>query len=222
MSYHERLQSVLERIENAKQTSSFKENIKLVAVSKTVTSPEVEKLYHAGCAAFGENRVQSLKQKYDELKALDIEWHFIGRLQTNKINQLIPLRPALIHSCSSLELALEIDKRLKDKDQKLDVLLQINSAEEETKAGVEIKDAARIYEEILSLCPNLNLKGVMSIGAHTNEPKDIQKSFEITREIYERVLPLGAQYCSMGMSGDFELAIKCGANIVRLGTILFQ
>jgi pyridoxal phosphate enzyme (YggS family) len=222
MSYHERLQSVLERIENAKQNSAFKENIKLVAVSKTVTSLEVEKLYHAGCAAFGENRVQSLKQKHDELQELDIEWHFIGRLQTNKINQLISLRPALIHSCSSLELALEIDKRLRAKDQKLDILLQINSAEEETKAGVEAENAIHIYEKILNSCQNLNLKGVMSIGAHTDDTHLIQKSFETTRKIYERVLPLGAQYCSMGMSGDFELAIKCGANIVRLGTILFQ
>ncbi|MDR1614020.1 MAG: YggS family pyridoxal phosphate-dependent enzyme [Campylobacteraceae bacterium] len=222
MSYQVRLQSVLERIETAKQNSVFKENIKLVAVSKTVTSCEIEKLYNAGCGIFGENRVQDLKQKHDELKNLDIEWHFIGRLQVNKINQLISLRPALIHSCDSLKLALEIDKRLKDKNQKLDILLQINSAEEETKAGVETEDAVKIYEDILHSCPHLNLKGVMSIGAHTDDVKLIQKSFEATREIYERILPLGAKYCSMGMSGDFELAIKCGANMIRLGSILFK
>ncbi|MDR2081393.1 MAG: YggS family pyridoxal phosphate-dependent enzyme [Campylobacteraceae bacterium] len=222
MFYHEKLQSVSQRIENAKQNSNFKENIKLVAVSKTVASAEILRLYKAGCIAFGENRVQSLKEKCEELYTLSIEWHFIGRLQTNKINQLIALRPALIHSCDSLELALEINKRLKIKNQKLDILLQINSAKEDTKAGVEPENAVQIYEKILNLCPNLNLKGVMSIGAHTDDVGAIQKSFETTREIYEQILPLGAKYCSMGMSGDFELAIKCGANIIRLGTILFK
>ncbi|MDR2789748.1 MAG: YggS family pyridoxal phosphate-dependent enzyme [Campylobacteraceae bacterium] len=222
MFYHEKLQSVLLRIENAKQNSAFKENTKLVAVSKTVTYAEVLGLYKAGCTAFGENRVQSLSEKCEKLSALSIEWHFIGRLQTNKINQLIALRPALIHSCDSFELAFEINKRLKVKNQTLSVLLQINSAKEDTKAGVQPENAVQIYEKILNSCQNLNLKGVMSIGAHTDNIGAIQKSFETTREIYERVLPLGAKYCSMGMSGDFELAIKCGANIIRLGSVLFK
>ncbi|MDR2341750.1 MAG: YggS family pyridoxal phosphate-dependent enzyme [Campylobacteraceae bacterium] len=220
MFYYEKLQSVLQRIENAKQNSVFKENIKLVAVSKTVTSAEVAKFYKAGCADFGENRVQSLKEKCKELYTLPIEWHFIGRLQTNKINQLITLNPTLIHSCDSLELALEIDKRLKDGE--LDILLQINSAKEETKAGVMPEITLRTYENILKKCPKLNLKGVMSIGAHTNDIGAIQKSFETTRKIYEQILPLGAKYCSMGMSSDFELAIKCGSNMIRLGSILFK
>jgi pyridoxal phosphate enzyme (YggS family) len=166
--------------------------------------------------------VQSLKEKCEELSALPIEWHFIGRLQTNKINQLIALHPALIHSCDSLKLALEIDKRLKMLDQTIEVLLQINSAKEATKAGVEPKNAMDIYKEIIHTCQHLKLKGVMSIGAHTDDIGAIQKSFETTREIYELALPLGAKYCSMGMSSDFELAIKCGANIIRLGSVLFK
>ncbi|MDR1977089.1 MAG: YggS family pyridoxal phosphate-dependent enzyme [Campylobacteraceae bacterium] len=212
------LQSVLERIEKARQN----EEIKLVAVSKTVTSLEVAKLYNAGCRAFGENKVQALKQKQEELSHLPIEWHFIGRLQTNKINQLIDLNPALVHSCDSLELAIQIDKRLKIKNKTLDILLQINSAKEASKAGVTPELALKTYEDILKTCPNLNLKGVMSIGAHTDDTDTIQKSFETTRGVYEQTKPYGAIYCSMGMSSDFELAIKCGANIVRLGSILFK
>jgi pyridoxal phosphate enzyme (YggS family) len=212
----------MQRIENAKQNSGLKEDIKLIAVSKTVTSAEVTELYKAGCTAFGENRVQSLKEKREELSVLPIEWHFIGRLQTNKINQLIALRPALIHSCDNLKLALEINKRLKTLGQTLDALLQINSAKEATKAGVEPENAMEVYEEIIHTCQHLKLKGVMSIGAHTDDIGAIQKSFEVTRKIYELTLPFGAKYCSMGMSGDFELAIKCGANIVRLGSILFK
>ncbi|MDR0408629.1 MAG: YggS family pyridoxal phosphate-dependent enzyme [Campylobacteraceae bacterium] len=213
---------VQNRIAEAKKLSLFKEDIKLIAVSKTATSEEVKKLYHAKCLHFGENRVQSLKQKCDELKDFEIQWHFIGRLQTNKINQLIDLNPTLIHSCDSPELASEMDKRLRVKNKTLDILLQVNSAKEISKAGVLPDIALKSYEEILKNCPNLNLKGIMSIGAHVNDIAIIQKSFEITREIYEKVVPLGAVYCSMGMSEDFELAIKCGSNMLRLGTILFK
>jgi pyridoxal phosphate enzyme (YggS family) len=117
-------------------------------------------------------------------------------------------------------LAFEINKRLKD--ESMDILLQINSAKEDTKAGVMPELAIKIYEKILEKCPKLNLKGVMSIGAHTDDIGAIQKSFETTREIYELAVPFGAKYCSMGMSGDFELAIKCGSNMLRLGTILFK
>jgi pyridoxal phosphate enzyme (YggS family) len=218
--YGANLESVLKRVEKAQKLSSFKVDIKLIAVSKSVTSEEVRELYSAGCVSFGENRVQALKQKYDELQSLDIEWHFIGRLQTNKINQLIDLSPALVHSCDSLELAVQINKRLRDKS--LDILLQINSAKEDSKAGVMPELALKTYEEILKTCPKLNLKGVMSIGAHTEDTSVIQKSFETTRSIFERLTPLGAKYCSMGMSGDFELAIQCGANMLRLGTIIFK
>ncbi|MDR1555106.1 MAG: YggS family pyridoxal phosphate-dependent enzyme [Campylobacteraceae bacterium] len=218
--YTQNLLNIQSRIEHAKKLSSFKEDIKLIAVSKNATSDEITKLYHAKCMHFGENRVQALRQKHEELKGFDIKWHFIGRLQTNKINQLVDLNPTLIHSCDSLELALEIDKRLKDKN--LDILLQINSAKEDTKAGVIPQYALKTYEEILKSCSKLNLKGVMSIGAHTDDTNLIQKSFETTREIYEKVIPFGAVYCSMGMSADFELAIKCGSNMLRLGTILFK
>lgn len=192
---------------------------RLIAVSKNVTENEVIALYDQGLREFGENRVQELKRKSEILSNLDIKWHFIGRLQSNKINQLISLRPTLWQSCESLEMALEVDKRL---NYKLDTLLQINSANEESKQGVDPKDAINIYKEIQSRCKNLNLIGVMSIGAHSDDIDEIKKSFEITKDIFDSLKPHGATICSMGMSGDFKLAIECGSNMIRLGTILYS
>lgn len=192
---------------------------RLIAVSKNVTQKEVISLYNQGLREFGENRVQELKRKSEILSNLDIKWHFIGRLQSNKINQLISLHPALWQSCDSLEIALEVNKRL---NYKLDTLLQINSAKEESKQGVDPSDAIEIYKDIQNRCENLNLIGVMSIGANSNDENEIKRSFEITKNIFDKLKPQGAVICSMGMSGDFNLAIECGSNMVRLGTILYR
>ena len=207
------LKDLLEKIEN------LSKDVTLIAVSKNVTCTEVRELYAQGQRNFGENRVQELAKKELELQDFtDIKWHMIGRLQNNKINQMISLKPVLWQSCDSFERALEVDKRL---SYKLDTLLQINSADEDTKQGVSVANAAEIYERIQSECKNINLKGVMSIGAHVDEPKEVQKSFELTYKIYESLKTKGASICSMGMSSDFELAIKCGSNMIRLGTMLY-
>ena len=207
------LKDLLEKIEN------LSKDVTLIAVSKNVTCTEVKELYAQGQRNFGENRVQELAKKELELQDFtDIKWHMIGRLQNNKINQMISLKPVLWQSCDSFERALEVDKRL---SYKLDTLLQINSADEDTKQGVSVANAAEIYERIQSECKNINLKGVMSIGAHVDEPKEVQKSFELTYKIYESLKTKGASICSMGMSSDFELAIKCGSNMIRLGTMLY-
>ena len=207
------LKELLEKIEN------LSKDVTLIAVSKNVTCTEVRELYEQGQRNFGENRVQELAKKELELQNFtDIKWHMIGRLQNNKINQMISLKPVLWQSCDSFERALEVDKRL---SYKLDTLLQINSADEDTKQGVSVANAAEIYERIQSECKNINLKGVMSIGAHVDEPKEVQKSFELTYKIYESLKSKGATICSMGMSSDFELAIKCGSNMIRLGTMLY-
>ncbi|WP_086253319.1 YggS family pyridoxal phosphate-dependent enzyme [Campylobacter sp. P091] len=192
---------------------------RLIAVSKNVTQNEVISLYNQGLREFGENRVQELKRKSEILSNLDIKWHFIGRLQSNKINQLISLHPALWQSCDSLEIALEVNKRL---NYKLDTLLQINSAKEESKQGVDPSDAIEIYKDIQNRCENLNLIGVMSIGANSEDENEIKRSFDITKNIFDKLKPQGALICSMGMSGDFNLAIECGSNMVRLGTILYR
>lgn len=219
MNVKKNLEDVLSKIQKAKSNS---QNITLVAVSKTVDSETIKLMYEAGQMEFGENRVQVLKPKTQELKNLNINWHFIGRLQTNKINQLIALSPTLWHSCDSLERAKEYDKRLCIQQKTQDTLLQINSANEDEKQGVSVQKAVETYLTIKETCPNLNLKGVMSIGAFTDDIKAIQQSFEATYKIYEQLQKQGATICSMGMSKDYELAIQCGSNMVRVGSSLFQ
>ena len=214
------IDNVIRRVEAARLKVSEHHIVKIVAVSKYSTSEEIEKLYNIGQRAFGENKVQDLKTKSKELDELPLEWHFIGNLQKNKINNLLDINPALFHALDSIELALELQKKLEAKNMTLDTLLQINSAKEESKHGVMPEDALDIYAQVQKECPNINLKGVMSIGAHTDDKDIIKKSFETTYNIYKQLE--GATICSMGMSQDFELAIECGSNMVRLGSIMFN
>jgi len=214
------IDDVIRRVEEARLKVSSHHIVKIVAISKYSDSSEIEKLYNIGQRAFGENKVQDLKTKKNELEELPLEWHFVGSLQKNKINNLLDINPALFHSLDSLELALELQKRLEVKKMSLDALLQINSAKEDSKSGVMPEDAIKVYEEIQQKCPNIKLKGVMSIGAHSDDKELVKKSFELTYSIYKELD--GATICSMGMSGDFELAIECGSNMIRLGSIMFN
>ncbi len=214
------IDDVIRRVEKARLKVSEYHIVKIVAVSKYSTAQDIEKLYQIGQRAFGENKVQDLKTKAVELEELPLEWHFIGNLQKNKINNLLDINPTLFHALDSLELAHELQKKLETRDMTLDALLQINSAKEESKHGFMPEIAKEAYEEIKKECPNINLKGVMSIGAHTEDKDIIKKSFETTYEIYKQLD--GATICSMGMSGDFGLAIECGSNMVRLGSIMFN
>ncbi len=214
------IDNVIRRIEAARLKVSDYHIVKTVAISKYSTSDEIAKLYNIGQRAFGENKVQDLKAKAMELDELPLEWHFVGNLQKNKINNLLDINPTLFHALDSVELAHELQKKLEAKEMTLDALLQINSAKEESKHGVMPEVAKTIYEQITKECPNINLKGVMSIGAHSDDRKIIKKSFETTYGIYNSLD--GATICSMGMSGDFELAIECGSNMLRLGSIMFN
>ena len=216
------LDEIITKVEGARLRVSEHHIVKIIGISKYSTSTDVKTLYEAGQRAFGENKVQDLKQKMEELDELPIEWHFVGTLQKNKINNLIDLNPTLIHSLDSLDLALELNKKLEAKNKKLSALLQINSAYEETKSGVMPEVALEIYKQILELCPNIILKGVMSIGAHVEDEKIIKESFKTTKKIFDELVPFGAKYCSMGMSSDFELAIACGSNMIRVGSTLFK
>lgn len=214
------IDEIIRRVEAARLRVSDHHIVKIVAISKYVTSQEIKDLYEIGQRAFGENKVQDLQAKAQELSELPLEWHFVGNLQKNKINKLLDLHPSLFHGLDSLELAHEIQKRLQTRDMTLCALLQINSAKEESKHGVMPEDAVKIYEQIEKECPNIKLKGVMSIGAHTDDKTLIQESFLTTHTIYKQLK--GASICSMGMSGDFELAIECGANMIRLGSLMFD
>lgn len=215
--YKRHIDDVIERIEKARIRVSEHHIVKVVAVSKYVDAEAVDALYRIGQRAFGENRVQDLKAKMEALEDLPLEWHFIGSLQKNKINQLISLDPFLMHSLDTIELAEALNQRLQD--QTMACLLQINAAKEDTKSGVLPEVAEDLYAQIRETCPQIHLKGVMCIGAHSEDETAIRRSFETTRAIFDRLE--GASVCSMGMSGDYELAIACGANMVRLGSVLF-
>ena len=214
------IDDVIRRVEAARVRVSGHHIVKIIAISKYSTSSEIEALYNIGQRAYGENKVQDLKAKSTELDELPLEWHFVGNLQKNKINNLLDINPTLFHALDSIELANELQKKLLTKNMTLDALLQINSAKEESKHGVMPEDALTIYKDIQDTCPNINLKGVMSIGAHSDDYKIVKNSFETTYDIYKKLED--ATICSMGMSGDFELAIECGSNMVRLGSIMFN
>ncbi len=216
------LDEVIWNIEEARITVSEHHIVKLVTVAKYTELENISTLYELGQRAFGENQVQQLKERMHALEELPLEWHMIGSLQKNKINNLIDLRPTLMQSLDSLDLAQELNKKLAAKESKMNCLLQINAANEESKSGFSSEEAYDMYLSIKESCPNINLKGVMTIGAHTEDSQLIQKSFEITHSIYEKLQKEGATYCSMGMSSDYTLAIKCGSNLVRVGSALFK
>ena len=216
-----RLDEVIAKIEKARLKVSAHHIVQLVAVSKYTDETDIGLLFELGQRAFGESQVQQLFTRMQKLEELPIEWHMIGRLQKNKINKLIELRPALLHSLDSLELAEALNKRLENKNTKMRALLQLNSAKEASKAGVSPDEAADIYAQIEESCRNIELCGLMSIGAHSDDREEIRRSFEMTRKVFDTLNSPSASICSMGMSGDFELAIECGSNMVRVGSMIF-
>ncbi|MDY0328358.1 MAG: YggS family pyridoxal phosphate-dependent enzyme [Arcobacteraceae bacterium] len=218
----ENLDNVITNIEKARLKLDGHHIVQLVAISKYSTTDDIKTLYESGQRAFGENKVQDLKEKSTILDDLPIQWHFVGRLQTNKINQLIDLNPSLMHSLDSYEMANELDKRLKAKNTTMKCLLQINSAKEESKAGVEPQQAVEIYKKIKTDFSNIILVGVMSIGAHCDDKTIIKQSFITTKNIFDSLSDEGAVICSMGMSGDYEIAIEHGSNLIRVGSALFK
>jgi len=203
------LDKVIWSIEEARLRVSEHHIVKLVTVGKYTDIENIETLYSLGQRAFGENQVQQLESRVAKLETLPLEWHFIGTLQKNKINKLIDIKPSLMQSIDSLELAIALDKKLSAKDTTMNCLLQLNSADEESKSGVQPQEAIDIYQEILERCPHIHLKGLMSIGAYTDDQSVIKDSFETTHKIYESLQKDGASICSMGMSSDYELAIAC-------------
>ena len=208
-------EAILEQIEGV--------GAKLVAVSKSVDIDALKELASFGQLDFGENRVQELERKIEGLAGISadysrLRWHFIGRLQSNKINALLALRPALWQSCESVDAALSVEKRL---SYELPCLIQINSANESSKQGASLNEAVDIYHEICERCKLLKPVGVMSIGANNSDERVIAKSFEDTYKVFESLKKHGAKICSMGMSDDWRIALKCGSNMLRLGRILW-
>ncbi len=214
------LDELIQKVEAARLRRSEHLIVQIVAVTKYTEDIEpLKRLYNEGQRAFGENRIQVMEKKVDALKDYPIEWHFIGNLQKNKINKLLSLNPFMIQSINSYEIAEAVDKRAK---KPVRCLLEINSAGEDSKQGLAVEEAVETYLKIKENLNNINLQGVMTIGAHIDDEKEIRKSFRLTYEIFDKLKPYGAKICSMGMSGDFEIAIQEGSNMIRVGSALLN
>ena len=188
---------------------------KLIAVSKTRTVEEILEAYESGIRDFGENHVQELVKKR-ELLPKDIRWHMIGHLQTNKVKDLLKDSVYLIHSVDSIKLAKEINKRSSIKQ---DILLEVNIGEEESKYGFKpnFDELKKVLDEIKEL-ENINVVGLMCVAPNTDNPIDNKKYFDKLRLLNEK---LGLKVLSMGMSNDYDVAIKCGSTYIRVGTKIF-
>lgn len=217
MELKKRLDHLLERIEKARLAYSRHHIVRLVAVSKYASLEQVQGLYACGQRAFGENYIQEFGRKATSLQDLPLEWHMLGHLQHNKINKLLELKPALLHSLHSLELAQAIDTRAKEP---INALLQVNVSAEAQKSGVALEHALETYAKISQTCPKIHLQGLMAMGPLGGDEAQIEKAFSTARDLFDK-LP-NAKTLSMGMSGDFELAIAYGANLVRVGSALFK
>ena len=199
------------------------EDVILVAVSKTRTPEEVNTAIDAGVTDIGENKVQEIMDKYDDIKP--VRWHLIGHLQTNKVKYIID-KVDMIHSVDSIKLAKEIDKRAKAADKTMDILVQINPAEEESKFGVTVEGAGDLVREILENCENIRIRGLMSVAPIVEDPRDVKPFFDEVKAKYDELAQiddpkLDFKYLSMGMSHDFPVAIEAGANMVRVGSAIF-
>lgn len=219
----ENLKNVHAIIKEAEEKSPFHQDVTLVAVSKTHPVSDIQEAYDAGVRDFGENKVQELMSKIDELPS-DIRWHLIGHLQRNKVKYIIG-RTYLIHSVDSLRLAEEIDKESAKHGVITDILVQVNVSEEETKSGIDTEDAIALVKDIAKL-PNVKIKGLMTIAQETPNAEETRPVFRSLRNLSIDIKALNIDnismdFLSMGMSGDFVVAIDEGANLVRIGTSIF-
>ena len=199
------------------------DDVLLVAVTKLHSVEEINEAIDCGITDIGENKVQEIMDKYDRVKP--VKWHLIGHLQTNKVKYIID-KVSMIHSVDSLKLAQEIDKRAKQHDLTMDILIQVNSAQEESKFGITTEETGDMIKEILENCPNVRIKGLMCIAPFEENPEDARVYFAVVKKLYDEYGTiehpnLDFKYLSMGMSGDFHVAIEEGSNLIRVGTTIF-
>jgi len=200
------------------------DEVHLVAVSKTMPKEKLVAAVEAGVKTLGENYVQEAREKFNDLYTLPVAWHFIGHLQSNKAKYVVKIFD-LIHSVDSLKLAREIDKQAKKIDKIQDILIQVNISEEATKSGTRAEQTLEIIQEI-SLLENVTIKGLMTMPPYFNAPERVQPFFKTLRELRnqikeENIPTVSMDELSMGMTGDFEVAIQEGATLVRIGTAIF-
>jgi PLP dependent protein len=201
-------------------------NVTLIAISKTHTEQAIMEAYNAGQRVFGENKVQEMVKKYEQLPK-DIEWHLVGHLQSNKVKYIAPF-VSLIHSVDSFKLLKEINKAAKKENRVIDCLLQIHIAEEETKFGLSKEELYEILasSDFISM-ENLRVLGLMGMATFTENMDQVRKEFKGLSNLFNQVKrELLAQtdhftVLSMGMSGDYSIAIEEGSNMIRVGSIIF-
>jgi pyridoxal phosphate enzyme (YggS family) len=201
-------------------------NVTLIAVSKTKPVSDLMEAYNTGQRAFGENKIQEMEAKWQEMPK-DIEWHMIGHVQRNKVKYMAPF-VSLIHAVDSLKLLKEINKEAEKNDRTINCLLQIKIAEEDSKFGMDEADAAKLLasEEYKKL-QNVKIVGLMGMATFTDDEKQISEEFQKLKKIYDqfriqsRNFEIELKILSMGMSGDYKIAIENGSNMVRVGSAIF-
>lgn len=224
MSVQENLEGVQGRIASAaRRAGRDPASVKLVVVTKTVEIARIREAVAAGAAILGENRVQEAKEKIEALGA-PASWHLIGRLQTNKAKYAVKLFD-LIHSVDRLGLAKELDRQAAKIGKVQDILIEVSIAGEAGKAGMSVKEAPLLVREAAKF-KNISIRGLMTMPPYSDKPEDARPYFRVLRELAESIakenIPgVSMQNLSMGMSGDFEVAVEEGATMVRVGTAIF-
>lgn len=217
--------SVQQRIErSAKQCGRDPKTIRLVAVGKTQTADRVREAICAGATIIGENYIQEAREKFDQLADLEVQWHFIGHLQSNKAKYAVRMF-ALIHSVDSIKLAKELNKQARKIGKRQSILVQVNIGCEPSKSGLAEKEAAEHIVRIADM-ENLHIRGLMTMPPFFDDPEKARPYFAALRRLRDSLasnagLSPDFKELSMGMTGDFEAAIQEGATLVRIGTALF-
>ena len=207
----------------AERSGRSGDDVLLVAVTKLHSTDEINEAIHCGITDRGENKVQEIMDKYDRVDP--VRWHLIGHLQTNKVKYIID-KVSMIHSVDSLKLAQEINKRAQQHGLVMDILIQVNSAMEESKFGITTEETGELIGQILETCPNVRIRGLMCIAPFEDNPDDARVYFAEVKKLYDKYGQidhpmLDFKYLSMGMSNDFEVAIEEGSNLIRVGTSIF-
>ncbi len=210
--------SIEQQISNIK--NEILDKVDLIAVSKTRTIQEIKQAYNSGQLKFGENRVQEIVDKQSKLPD-DIEWHMIGHLQKNKVKYIAGFIN-LIHSLDRISLAKEIDRQAKKKDRIIDCLIQIKISKEDSKFGLKIEDFTDFYKNMETF-KNLNVIGLMGMATFTSDIEVIDEEFKMIKSIYDNVASIDPKFrvLSIGMSDDYNIAIKNGSTMIRIGSKIF-
>ena len=199
----------------------FNKNFTCVAVSKTKPKEDIEKIYNLGHRDFGENKVQELEYKYNNLPQ-DINWHMIGHLQSNKVRKVIPI-VSLIHSVDSLKLLKVINKESKKFNKVTNCLIQVNISKENSKYGFKESELGFLNQESMSEYQNIKFKGLMGMASFTDSESIIKNEFNNLKNIYNNIRKEIDDFniLSMGMSNDYKIAIESGSNMIRVGSKIF-